>query len=1651
MKNYIFKLLWCVAFLLIPQSNNKFATQTPDILAELPKFGYAVLDRIRNGSPYPASIAFEKTLHDSLPYGTTVRIRHIASGKYYAARLNADKKWIFVADANDASDKATEFTIVRKLSSPPLRDWIGIESTITKDLTCQYAPGNRSPVGFPSTAFDDDEDKAAHWELLGSDLGKCHLKNRLSGVLMPYQGTVEVKVEKDTEQILRSPSLWGVYKPQVKYGDKVTIYSQRRKRFYRHDGDDRPLKGDIARNIAPNAQYTVTFGGKSETNGQAVLSRHDINFRNAGLNNFFVFRENDADIICYREPANNGDGRTLMRLWLRTTWNNEDINKTPANQPLRYCTDFSLQSLRDDGQDSSWNWGAARRDYWDRTANKFGWWTADDDGQIRIRHEMSIKQVFKLLNENGILSVRAGADEGSLATLNSYPVLDEEPFIYFQSLALQSAEIAYAIAQEGSLFKFENGTWTQIPSSFKFKYVDVNSAGQTVTLDNDGVPYLRQNNSWAPLDKGPGFKEISIISPREMWGLGVDGAIYSYNGESWKAQSPQGAKIVTMSASEELAVWAVDDKNRVWRYDYDAKSWAVVDAPAGNPQIKQISVRNNEMVYMIDTAEQMLYTWNGKGWNKSEQWLSTIATSAGITKKVIPGRTEMRDLTIAVTTNADGSALDPSDLSAVAFEIIDLGNGGNVPPQDSVDFEIPVRQRPTVSGSAQTSIKLEKGASLKLQPLLGKGAAWLNESFPVNNRCTVGFVAKADDQGDIQVVLGHEVNNTFDYKVVIGGAKNTQASIIQRTIQNNEPVDDVVCVIDVKENPLAAVSPGNFTPYWVTYDNGLILVGMGLPGENVFMAYRTDDPMPLVNRIGFASNKTLVEFAEIQIYGPIVTRPQDRIYYEGTETLTVPAGGSAALWTKTPLRIADQGSLGFTLKASGKTSLILAQGQDLTKPHYKITFGDDDFKKIVIYKFIKGAYVQRGSCDVVEIDGLYLSKDSEITPWVSYNNGRFIIGYGNIGNDTSFVYQDVNPLTDIREVGFTTDAPDALIKEVEIADAVQLILERSTQYARKTATSDSNIYEGDITIILPFSYRVSQVNESVKFDDMVNNTTFYAGATPQQGALYYFTLTVMPDGAPKLDWTKAPENPQEIKIKQMIVQAAASAELERQKADIMRADGERLKELARAQGDVSRAQGDSLLKIADTTATVGAKVGGALAMSDNIIIAGVGAGFAAASGTAAIITAGMSSQAYVAAAQRDLSGAESAAAAQQRALELETAAAQAKFNANIIAGQAKFAFKSHDSYVFVDAPERIPLGEAMVPEDARNNRKTAEATLRATSSLQPTTPENFERLVVMTQDVIYLLTHSYVVSDFVAQKINDIIELLITSYPTLYDSATPNPRVINSMLNLLLSAINNSFLIPAGSDQREVVYVWANKMAHQILRTSSSLRIDKCYGEYIWLPVTSDTTNELSLSFEVEGLKDAMVCFADDSSMVRNSGKELYELHFGAFDNSCLAMRLQSLGKAFKSVTKKAFASGVLNAFQPTKITITLRSGTITIQAANGTTLTWTDPYPIEGISWIGLSCWETPVTFRNITLNNRLLSGKKVAAPKAAVPDESDEKPAPAKEAAEDKAPAASAAEKRSEAEAPAKTVVKTAPKKATKGAPAAKKAASKKAAKKK
>lgn len=478
---------------------------------------------------------------------------------------------------------------------------------------------------------------------------------------------------------------------------------------------------------------------------------------------------------------------------------------------------------------------------------------------------------------------------------------------------------------------------------------------------------------------------------------------------------------------------------------------------------------------------------------------------------------------------------------------------------------------------------------------------------------------------------------------------------------------------------------------------------------------------------------------------------------------------------------------------------------------------------IILEKFsqVTNNYEMLVSSKNLDSERLDVGKDGGKSFWLSFNKNRFFLGIGeSVGDNIVLFYWDVNnPCENIQTVGFLPAKENpGFLSKLKLGNTVKFGPKKTKKdYSRSKRIFD---YGGALEVISPYEYQLSQNDQQVQFKDIISKKTLFPGKTPQQGALYYFTLTMQKNGFPDPQWTKDPEN--KIKI-----------ELDR-----------------RAQ--IYQAKSDSLYQASTYVQGMGA-IGGLIG-----VLASVG---------------------FAAAGQAEGS----------KAAELKAS--------------SDTAFRSHDSYVFTDSMAKMgKLAKDSIPPQALANRDKASDILDKVASWLAADAEKLQHLIPLYMQILDLITHPAVIEEkrnILFSGLNSIYkanDLLVEKAKTIDISA----KVI---LELFFKAYNNPYLITDDSEDinvKKTWYTYIGDLARKNIEKSSdnSVSVPATYGEYIWLQDKFKKEGVGSVSFSARANNDIFVCFAQEPVNVRNSDKDIYEIVFGAWDNSKTVIRSKSLDKS---------------------------------------------------------------------------------------------------------------------------------------------------------
>lgn len=806
------------------------------------------------------------------------------------------------------------------------------------------------------------------------------------------------------------------------------------------------------------------------------------------------------------------------------------------------------------------------------------------------------------------------------------------------------------------------------------------------------------------------------------------------------------------------------------------------------------------------------------------------------------------------------------------------------------------------------------GQMVKLGAMYSRGFAWINESIKTPGKATLTFLAQAPDQGGIEINLDTHLGTDAQIKIVIGGWNNTKSAILYKKPEDTSYT--IIAETEVKNNPLASISPGRFIPYWVSIHNGFIMVGIRQPGESIFLSGVLPEPIPFIY-YGFSSENAQINYTEIQTAQPLLPLADEKIYAKSEKSLDLPPG-STIIPLPIPIRVPNEGTISFDAQAAHTVTLSMLNAKN---EGYQIIIGAEENQFLTI---------ARNNQPVIKLNTALL-QNYRLNPkesnrfWISILGALILVGQGDIGKNVLLAWQDFFPIAELTNIGFIQANHQQKISNITLAPAVTIGTENAEVIYGKHLERFQ--YRGKITFIRPFEYELAQIERSVKLKNMLTGKLFPVLATPQQTGEYEFRLALDKTGLPSVALTvAAKDSPMKITLEKDAMLNEVNATL--------------VSTVANASASALDATAQTLHQTADAFMTASNAMGplGLVAM-------GIGGGISGAAVATQIAAGGI-----------------------RKAGATKAAKLQAEAQQNRV--QAQFAFRSHDSYVLKENVDRTIPDQASVPQTVLKNFESIKEELNDLLKYDFRKSYELRALINRYNDIINRVDHPYIASNDALKK------QIIENINKIYAYAPREKTYYEDVINLLLNAMTNAYLInPKIQTDLSTKEEWYNKIIEfgdkllrfALLKPEHEITIPPLYGSYIWIPGTL-SDGKGWISFQAQGQNDLFICFSQDITNVQKKNSALYEIDLGGWNNTKTDIRIQNLGRATAS-TKDPKA--LLRTLRGQSYWISFDNGTIEIgsgqKVGEKNILTWKDPYPWQNITAIGVGTWDAPITLSRL------------------------------------------------------------------------------------
>jgi hypothetical protein len=308
-------------------------------------------------------------------------------------------------------------------------------------------------------------------------------------------------------------------------------------------------------------------------------------------------------------------------------------------------------------------------------------------------------------------------------------------------------------------------------------------------------------------------------------------------------------------------------------------------------------------------------------------------------------------------------------------------------------------------------------------------------------------------------------------EVVIGAAGNTCTQIRKKGV-----------VVAETKDPRGIISSSEFaTPYWVSYNNGTLMVGCDkTAGTNTILSWTDSAPAPL-SVISFSSDQSSVVYNHIQITAPATQK---------TDAEVVIAANTSSYTYNTAWRMAKENCGALTFKAKAKKELRIGLAAGFNNiPRYEFIIGAENNTGTIIMH--NKTVVARLATAQAQIRNGFIPDDY----WIAYDNGTLAVGKGTTpGTNILLVWYDE-----------TAQGQSASITHIGFASGSEMV-------------TLQNITPKTGITLLPFQYHTSSAQKgaytwNTQWRIKPNQTITLEATTPEGGL--YIGLNPLSVGAPR--------------------------------------------------------------------------------------------------------------------------------------------------------------------------------------------------------------------------------------------------------------------------------------------------------------------------------------------------------------------------------------------------------------------------------------------------------------------------------------------------------------------------------------------------------
>jgi len=473
-----------------------------------------------------------------------------------------------------------------------------------------------------------------------------------------------------------------------------------------------------------------------------------------------------------------------------------------------------------------------------------------------------------------------------------------------------------------------------------------------------------------------------------------------------------------------------------------------------------------------------------------------------------------------------------------------------------------------IKGVSEQSVEgFTVGSSVKVS----HGVAFMDKALQAPNMATLTFRVLASKGASIAVVFTDKITPDYVYKIVIGAKENTQSVILKKDPKTGK--EKIVFKVLSEVNPLARLIEKTYETFWIAINGGLILVGKGGVGQNVFMSYFDEDFEKNITRIGVGALKTPVNFMDIQVSPELSVQSDWQPYFQAEGSPDFRQSKGDYKFLKNPFRVPGRGTISF--EAKGDEGIAVAFGDNL---EYQFIIGHEANSRTILKKDDKiVASLYADACPLAVIK----SPEEYQTFWFSLSSNFLLFGSGKVGENLLLAWKDPHPtkISDRVALGTSSIAGvpfKAEFKNIKLGPSIGMFVDLEKDYYK--TVQDMFKYPDSFSVISPILYELFQEKQNVGVKDLALKKNYGLAKLTQHDAKYFLMLIIESNGLPKMENVRGPEPSLEV------VKLAKSAY-------VSKAVGQYAKEVAVEVGYGA-----------------GSGIGGAIPLAGSAILGGVGAG-----------------------------------------------------------------------------------------------------------------------------------------------------------------------------------------------------------------------------------------------------------------------------------------------------------------------------------------------------------------------------------------------------------------------------------------------------------